>query len=164
MNFCKIPKDGKLYSITGYTGIKIRYLKKNKYSKEDWTFYIYYRIGGRSGKQYLQKVGTKSQGMTAKKACKIRLQKIIAKEQSVSAGKDCITLYKIWQEYAKEKQNLSSFVSIKNIFAYLEPFYEKSPQLMTTGEIKTFKSDLVQKKENKAKPFQSRQLSISLNY
>lgn len=151
MDFCKIPKDGKLYSITGYTGIKIRYLKKNKFSKEDWTFYIYYRIGGRNGKQILQKVGIKSQGMTAKKACKLRLQKIFAEEQKLAVKKSGATVYQIWQEYAKEKQNLSSFMSIKNIFAYLEPFYEKSPQSLTSGEIKAFKSDLAQKKGKQGK-------------
>lgn len=127
MDFCKIPKDGKLYSITGYTGIKIRYLKKNKFSKEDWTFYIYYRIGGRNGKQILQKVGIKSQGMTAKKACKLRLQKIFAEEQKLAVKKSGATVYQIWQEYAKEKQNRLnlSFVLTKFLTYCMVLFKEK---------------------------------------
>lgn len=142
MDFCKIPKDGKLYSIAGYTGIKIRYLKQNKFSKADWTYYIYYRIGGRNGKQVLQKVGTKSQGMTPKKAHKLRMQKMFAEEQTEMKKNAGPTILEIWQEYEKEKEQLSSFASIKNLFAYLEPFHNKSPQSLTTGEIKKFRQNL----------------------
>lgn len=60
------PKDGRLHSVKGYTGIKIRFLKQSIIAN-DYSYYIYYRVGGRQGKQVLQKVGTKSQGMTPKK-------------------------------------------------------------------------------------------------
>ena len=69
------PKDGRLHSVKGYTGIKIRFLKQSIIAN-DYSYYIYYRVGGRQGKQVLQKVGTKSQGMTPKKASKIRLLKM----------------------------------------------------------------------------------------
>lgn len=135
------PKDGKLYALCGYTGIKIRYLKQSN-SHNDWSYYIYYRTGGRQGKQFLQKVGTKSQGMTAQKACKIRMKKIIEGEQSLTEKKKALTIAGIWKEYAQQKKTISSFASIKHCYQYLKPFYAKTPLTISTREISAFRQEL----------------------
>lgn len=140
-----IPKDGKLHALAGYTGIKIRCLKQSS-SRNDWSYYIYYRTGGRQGKQFLQKVGTKSQGMTAKKAQKIRMQKILESEQYINDKKKALTIAAIWTEYKKQKKSVSSFASIKHCYQYLKPFYAKTPLNISTPEIAVFRQDLEQHK------------------
>lgn len=169
-----IPKDGKLYAIKGYTGIKVRYLKQSKHIphsyvsgsyisanqnaggqsqnfsahepaqpvSHDWSYYIYYRIGGRQGKQVLQKIGTKSQGMTIKKALKIRMEKIIEGEHALCEQESAFTIAAIWQEYELQKSTVSSFASIKHCYQYLEPFYTKTPLDITTKEITEFRQEL----------------------
>lgn len=135
------PKDGKLHALAGYTGIKIRYRKQSNVHN-DWSYYIYYRTGGRQGKQFLQKVGTKSQGMTAKKACKIRMQKILESEQYINDKKKALTIAAIWKEYEKQKKAISSFASIKHCYQYLKPFYAKTPLSISTREIAAFRQEL----------------------
>lgn len=108
----------------------------------DWSYYIYYRIGGRQGKQFLQKVGTKSQGMTLKKAQKIRMQKIMESEQALNEQKNIVTIADIWKEYEQQKNMLSSFASIKHCYQYLEPFYTKTPLTISTKEITFFRQEL----------------------
>lgn len=142
MTLKDMPKDGKLYKISCYTGIKVRYLKQRKTRREDWSYYIYYRIGGRSGKQILQKVGTASQGMTVKKAYAIRLQKILESQQYPQSGEQSFTIENIWQAYAQQKKDLSSFSSIKNLFDYLSPFHKETPFTITTAKIKSFTKEL----------------------
>lgn len=136
-----IPKDGKLYAYTGYTGIKIRYLKQSS-ARNDWSFYIYYRTGGRKGKQFLQKVGTKSQGMTAKKAYKIRMQKIIESELDTHEKSNALPISAIWKEYEKQKKAISSFASVKHCYQYLKPFYAKTPLHISTPDIARFRRHL----------------------
>lgn len=142
MNFKNIPKDGRMHKVPGYTGIKVRFLKQRKTLKEDWSYYIYYRIGGRSGKQILQKVGTVSQGMTTKKAYKIRIQKILESEKQNLTIKNILTIEKIWEIYTHQKKELRSFSSIKNLFDYLSPFYKDTPFSITTQKLKNFKQEL----------------------
>lgn len=151
MNFKNIPKDGKMHKVPGYTGIKVRFLKQRKTLKEDWSYYIYYRIGGRRGKQILQKVGTVLQGMTAKKAYKIRMQKILESEEQNLAINDILTIEKIWELYAHQKKDLRSFSSIKNLFDYLSPFYKDTPFSITTQKIKNFKLELKKQKSKHGK-------------
>lgn len=151
-----IPKDGKLYAIKGYTGIKIRYLKQSKHAPDihvhkqnnlcepqtichDWAYYIYYRVGGRQGKQILQKIGTKSQGMSIKKAQKIRMQKIMESEQAFAEQQKALTIADIWKEYEQQKQSVSSFASIKHCYQYLEPFYGKTPLNIFTKDVVNFR-------------------------
>ncbi len=156
------PKDGKLHAIKGYTGIKIRFLKQSSASN-DCSYYIYYRVGGRQGKQVLQKVGTKSQGMTPKKASKIRLRKILEHEQSLHGSsvnavnprtfENAPTLAGIWREYEEQKQSLSSFASIKHCYQYLKPFYAKTPLSLSTKEINMFRQELENKITRQGKKF-----------
>lgn len=136
-----IPKDGKLHAYAGYTGIKIRYLKQSS-ARNDWSFYIYYRTGGRKGKQFLLKVGTKSQGMTAKKADKIRMRKIIESEQHFHEKKNALPIAAIWKEYEKQKKAISSFASVKHCYQYLKPFYAKTPLHISTRDIARFRQQL----------------------
>lgn len=129
-------RDGKLYKVPGYVGVKRRFIKQGKIKKSDWSFYIYYRIGGRKGKQILQKVGLLSQGMSAKKASKIRLKKILETEKK-SVG--TATISEIWEEYKIQKKNISSFHSVKNLYKMLAPFYDKTPQEIKTADIRQYK-------------------------
>lgn len=152
------PKDGKLHALAGCTGIKIRYLKQSSYHN-DWSYYIYYRTGGRQGKQFLQKVGTKSQGMTAKKASKIRMQKIIESEQSANNKKQALTIAAIWEEYERQKQAISSFASIKHCYQYLKPFYAKTPLTISTREIAEFRQELEMHKTKHGKKFSSQTIA-----
>lgn len=154
------PKDGKLYAIKGYTGIKIRFLKQSTVSN-DYSYYIYYRVGGRRGKQILQKIGTKSQGMTAKKASKIRLQRILEYEKNKQPGlidvknvmpvKNAPSLAEIWQEYTEQKGLISSYASIKHCYRYLKPFYAKTPHELSTKEINLFRRELENKTTKQGK-------------
>lgn len=153
-----IPKDGKLHAYAGYTGIKIRYLKQSS-ARNDWSFYIYYRTGGRKGKQFLQKVGTKSQGMTAKKADKIRMRKIIENEQHFHEKKNALPIAAIWKEYEKQKKAISSFASVKHCYQYLKPFYAKTPLNISTGEIVAFRQDLEQHKTKHGATFSSQTIA-----
>lgn len=152
------PKDGKLYALKGYTGIKIRYLKQSS-THNDWSYYIYYRTGGRQGKQFLQKVGTKSQGMTAHKAYKIRMQKIIESEQYINVKKNALTIAGIWKEYAQQKKAVSSFASIKHCYQYLKPFYAKTPLAISTREIAEFRQSLEKHETKHGKKFSAQTIA-----
>lgn len=150
MKIC-IEKDGKLHKVQGYIGVKKRYLRSK--IKEDWSYYIYYRIGGRDGKQVLKKVGTKSQGITARKASQIRqtllvrtsTYQIIEKEQEK-------TIEDIWQIYSYNKARLRSYNSIKNFYTYLSSLIKKTPSELTTHDIDILQRDLETKISTRKKP------------
>lgn len=143
-------KDGKLHKVQGYIGIKKRFLVSQK--KEDWSYYVYYRIGGRNGKQILKKIGTKSQGITPYKASKIR-QILLEKYNPyilLEKGKEK-TIDEIWQDYIQKKENLRSIKSIKNLYSYLYPFKYKMPCEITTHDIDMLQIGLNKKISNRKK-------------
>ena len=80
--------------------------------------------------------------MTAKKAHKIRMQKIIESEQQILEKRKALPIAAIWKEYEKQKQTISSFASVRHCYQYLKPFYAQTPLNISTADIALFRQHL----------------------